>query len=110
MSIHLEDRANHVLNQLYNIEEDFYLESLPPVTSALKRLQNILRRIHREMGKQVVVLVDKYDQPVLNVLENPTKARANRDSLRNLYSILKDAKERAHPLCIRDRRHDVFQN
>ena len=36
-----------------------------------------------------MVLVDEYDRPVLNVLEDPEKARASRDKLRNLYSILK---------------------
>ena len=39
------------------------------------------------------MLVDEYDRPVLNVLENREKAQANRDKLRNLYSILKDAED-----------------
>ena len=39
------------------------------------------------------MLVDEYDRPVLNVLEDKEKARENRDTLRDLYSILKDAEE-----------------
>ena len=39
------------------------------------------------------MLVDEYDRPVLNVLEDPEKARASRDKLRNLYSILKDTEK-----------------
>ena len=88
-----EDLENHILNQLYNIEEDFSLESLPPIKTAPERLQNILRRVHRETGKQVVVLIDEYDRPVLNVLENLDRAREIRDDLRDFYSILKDAED-----------------
>ncbi len=88
-----EDLENHILNQLYNIEEDFSLESLPPIKTAPERLQNILRRVHRETGKQVVVLIDEYDRPVLNVLENLDRAREIRDDLGDFYSILKDAED-----------------
>ncbi len=88
-----EDLKNHVLNQLCNIEEDLHLESLPAVTSPSDRLQNILRRAHRATGKQVVVLIDEYDRPVLNVLEDLDRARENRDDLRDIYSILKDAQK-----------------
>ncbi|MCY4226931.1 MAG: AAA family ATPase [Gammaproteobacteria bacterium] len=90
------DLEKNVLNQLYNIEEVFRLESLPPAETAPERLQNILRRLHRTTGRQVVVLVDEYDRPVLNVLEDDEKARANRDKLRNLYSVLKDSEDHIH--------------
>jgi len=83
---HLED---NVLHQLHNIEEDFNLESLPPVRTGPERLQNILRRLHRTTGQRVVVLVDEYDKPVLDVLENPEMARANRDCLKGIYSMIK---------------------
>ncbi len=39
------------------------------------------------------MLVDEYDKPVLDVLEDDEKARANRDSLREIYSILKSAQK-----------------
>ena len=82
-----------VLNQLYDIEVEHDLKSLPPVTSAPERLRSILTRLHQATGRQVVVLIDEYDRPVLNVLEDSEKARANRDGLCDLYSILKDAEE-----------------
>ncbi len=84
---------NNVLNQLYAIEEEFNLESLPPVRTSPERLQNILRHLHRQAGQQVVVLVDEYDKPVLDVLEKPKMAKKNRDYLQGLYGILKDADE-----------------
>ncbi|MYB34295.1 MAG: AAA family ATPase, partial [Gammaproteobacteria bacterium] len=86
------DLEESALSQLYSIEKAFEIE-LPPVKSATERLRHILEQLHRKSGQQAVVLVDEYDRPVLNVLDDSEKARANRDKLRNLYSILKDAED-----------------
>ena len=88
-----EQVEKNVLNQLREIESTFDLKSLPPVTEAPDRLRNILTRLHQKAGQQVAVLVDEYDRPVLNVLEDNEQASANRDALRDLYSILKDSEE-----------------
>ena len=39
----------------------------------------------------MVVLVDEYDKPILDALEVPDIARANRDFLRGLYATIKDS-------------------
>ena len=88
-----EHVENTVLNQLYDLEVEYDLKSLPPVTTSPERLRSILGRLHRTTGQQAVVLVDEYDRPVLNVLEDCAKASESRDILRDLYSILKDAEE-----------------
>ncbi|MYB34190.1 MAG: AAA family ATPase, partial [Gammaproteobacteria bacterium] len=88
-----EDIESHVQNQLSKIELAFDLKSLSSARTASERLENVLYFLHRKTGQQAVVLVDEYDRPVLNVLEDQEKARANRNKLRNLYSILKDAEE-----------------
>ncbi len=41
-------------------------------------------------GQRVVVLVDEYDKPILDNLTDPQMARAMREGLRNLYSVIKD--------------------
>jgi len=82
----------NVLNQLHGIELAFDLES-PPVTHAADRLRNLLTLLHRATGRQAVVLVDEYDKPVLDVLEDQEKARANRDCLKEIYSILKSSED-----------------
>ncbi|NJO02824.1 MAG: AAA family ATPase [Bacteroidia bacterium] len=38
---------------------------------------------------QVVVLIDEYDKPIIDYLENISQAEANREILKNFYSILK---------------------
>ena len=36
------------------------------------------------------MLVDEYDKPILDALEEPEVARANRNYLRGLYAVIKD--------------------
>jgi hypothetical protein len=51
----------------------------------------LIREAHRSTGQRVVVLVDEYDKPILDNLTRPDAARAIRDGLRNLYSVVKDS-------------------
>ena len=37
-----------------------------------------------------MVLIDEYDKPILDALEAPEVARADRDCLRGLYAVIKD--------------------
>ena len=57
----------------------------PPV-----RLRRLIRTLHERTGRGAVVLVDEYDKPVLDVLDEPGTARRNRDLLRGLYGTIKD--------------------
>ena len=88
------DVERSILNQLVWIEEEAQLD-LPeaPAWTGPERLQDILRRLHHSTGRKVVVLVDEYDKPILDVLHDPDLARANRDYLRGFYGIIKDCAE-----------------
>ena len=87
------DVERSVLNQLVWIEEENQLKPLDPASTGPERLQDILRRLHRTTGQQVVVLVDEYDKPILDVIGNPEMATANRDYLRGFYGIIKGSAE-----------------
>ena len=54
-----------------------------------ERFGHLFRTLHRQTGQQVAVLVDEYDKPILDALEEPAVARANRDYLRGLYATIK---------------------
>ena len=51
----------------------------------------MIRALQRQAGQPVVVLVDEYDKPILDALETPEMARANRDYLRGLYAAIKSS-------------------
>ena len=55
-----------------------------------ERFAFLLETLHERSGQPVAVLVDEYDKPILDTLEEPGTARANRDFLRGLYAVLKD--------------------
>ena len=54
------------------------------------RFAALLGAPHRRAGRRVVVLVDEYDKPILDALETPDVARANRNFLRGFYAVVKD--------------------
>ncbi len=87
-----DDIERSVLNQLAIIERN---AGLPPASceTGPERLQDLLDRLHRAAGRRVVVLVDEYDKPILDMIEDPERAAANRDYLRGFYGVIKDSAE-----------------
>ncbi len=84
-----EDIERNILNQLAIIEHGAGLDEVPVANTGPERLQNVLYHLRCATGRQVVVLVDEYDKPILDVLHDPELARANRDYLRGFYGIVK---------------------
>ena len=55
--------------------------------------RNLMLEAKAKCGQNVVVLIDEYDKPILDNLHNSEAAIANREGLKNLYSVIKDADE-----------------
>ena len=55
------------------------------------RFDHLIKTLHERTGQRVAVLVDEYDKPILDALDEPEVARANRDYLRGLYAVIKEA-------------------
>jgi len=49
----------------------------------------LIRETEKRHGSKVVVLVDEYDKPILDNVENPDIAVEIKEGLKNLYSVLK---------------------
>ena len=86
--------------QLEHHEEDAGIA--PRHSPGPLRFFRLLRELHRQRGNRAVVLVDEYDKPILDPLfsgapdENGdpsgrAAARKNRDYLRGLYAVIKEA-------------------
>ena len=43
------------------------------------------------VNAKIVLLIDEYDKPIIDYLENPDKANENREILKQFYSIIKDS-------------------
>ena len=74
--------------QLDAIEEEASVAARYDTVPA--RLRHLIRTLHRHTGQRAVILVDEYDKPILDALDAPETARANRDFLRGLYAVIKD--------------------
>ncbi len=66
-------------------------EVVSEYATAPGRFSSLLEALHDRAGQPVVVLIDEYDKPMLDALEVPEIARANRDFLRGLYAVIKDS-------------------
>ena len=58
--------------------------------TAPERFGHLLEILHGRDGQPVAVLIDEYDKPILDALDVPEVARANRDFLRGVYAVIKD--------------------
>ncbi|WP_319577415.1 AAA family ATPase [uncultured Desulfobacter sp.] len=55
------------------------------------RFAELIRKVWKKTGKSVVILVDEYDKPILDHIDNTAKAEEMRDGLKNVYSVIKDS-------------------
>ncbi|WP_291593802.1 ATP-binding protein [Bacteroides sp.] len=53
------------------------------------RLTNLIKRVYEQTGKKVVVLIDEYDAPLLDVMHERENLGVLRNIMRNFYSPLK---------------------
>ncbi len=56
------------------------------------RLGELIERMYSQTGQTVVLLVDEYDKPILDAIEDTEVATANRNMLRGLYGATKYSK------------------
>ncbi len=79
----------NIANQLGLIEHAAGLDPPNPAEAPPERLRTLLYHLHRQTGQKAVVLVDEYDKPILDGLPDLDRAKANRDYLQGVYSIIK---------------------
>ena len=88
------DLPADVADQLEAMESDAGVAAGP--AGAPERLRRLIRTLHERAQRRVVVLVDDYDKPILDALDAPDLARANRDFLCGLYGVVKDCDAHVH--------------
>jgi len=53
------------------------------------KFKELIQKLYEKYNQKVVVLIDEYDKPILDVIEDTEKARRNRDILKKFFEILK---------------------
>ena len=83
-----ESLQQQVSEQLRDLEKAVGLK--PDSTSCSGRFKELIKHLEQQAGQRVVILIDEYDKPILDAINQPDIARANRDFLRGFYSTIKD--------------------
>lgn len=87
---HMEkDALERYLDYILSVQEEEYGVTSTSHDSNI-RLSNLIREAYKKTGKQVVVLIDEYDAPLLDVVHEDEHLGELRQVMRNFYSPLKD--------------------
>ena len=84
-----DELHDNLTEQFDALESEYAAES--GYDRAPIRFRSLLRELHRRTGRRVVVLVDEYDKPILDAIDDPEIATLNRRRLRALYGTIKFA-------------------
>ena len=82
-----EQLERYLSSQLELMEHKYGILTESP--DANIRLTNLIRRAYEQTGRQVVVLIDEYDAPLLDVVHEEKNLPVLRNIMRNFYSPLK---------------------
>ena len=85
-----KDRESLNNSIIKNLERFLFLNDLdfPSEKNAGDMFANIITKLYKQFGK-VVVLIDEYDKPITDNINDLEKAEEIRDSLKSFYTVLK---------------------
>ena len=78
INIHLEDLAE---NEGITLKKELVSD----------KFYELIRKLYEKYNEKTVILIDEYDKPILDAIQNIDYAKENREILKDFYSTLKDA-------------------
>jgi hypothetical protein len=88
-----ESELNDWLHQQLDENQKALDVSLPMHSNPAIRLTRLIQQAVQQHGQPAVILIDEYDKPILDNIDQPAIAAQLRDGLKNLYSVLKGQDE-----------------
>ncbi|WP_461466212.1 ATP-binding protein [Melaminivora sp.] len=83
------DLQSRLDSHLQRYESQWHLT--PVDQSHPERFRSLIQHLAAQTGQRVVVLIDEYDKPILDRIEDRVRAAEIRDALKDFYSVLKDS-------------------
>jgi hypothetical protein len=83
----MNELRRSIEQQLEDYEEIYGANPLD--TTPATRFNGLIKRAYKQTGQKVVILIDEYDAPLLEVLTEPELLEVIRDFMRNFYSKIK---------------------
>ncbi len=84
-----QDLQGRIDSHLRRFEEAHGLHAVD--ASLPERFRTLILQLAAKTGQRVVVLVDEYDKPILDRIEDRDKALAIREVLKDFYAVIKDS-------------------
>lgn len=94
--VNKDDLADLLNAQLDNMESTYLGSPSPSQASPAIRFNNLIRDIFHTTGKQVVILVDEYDKPLVQSIDHAELQDYYRAVLKGFYGILKSCDPYIH--------------
>lgn len=83
-----ENALNDILDRELKQIEEIYGRDKNDVSES-DRFYSAIKRAHEKTGKGVVILVDEYDKPLLDTMDNPSLQAKNRNIFKGFWGVLK---------------------
>jgi hypothetical protein len=83
-----DNALNSLLNEVICGWEDIYGTRESETTFGL-RFKGVIKRAYEKTGQRVVILVDEYDKPILQEIDNDEQQEDYRSTLKEFYGVLK---------------------
>ena len=83
-----KENFHECMSYLFDIQETIYgMDNKGEVESV--RFSKLMQAAHSQTGKPVVILIDEYDKPILDNIDNPELMDYCRTNLQSLYGVMK---------------------
>lgn len=82
------ERLDALLSNQLTQWEELYGHG-PDETTLSLRFKGVIRRAAKQTGQRVVILIDEYDKPMLQALDNDELQEIYRDTLKAFYGVMK---------------------
>lgn len=87
----IEARLREILWKYQAVHE---IEFDTPMQTIEGIFLELIQKLQEKYQQKVVILIDEYDKPLLDVIDDPKKAKENTEVIKSFYGALKDADER----------------
>jgi hypothetical protein len=88
-----EDYKRRIIQELLKNYLHNELDTFQKTEDEVELFENLIINIYRKHKKGVVILIDEYDKPILDLIENIKEAEQVRKYLKAFYSVLKNLDE-----------------
>jgi len=88
-----DDYKKRIIQELLKNYLNNELDTSQKTEDEVELFENLIINIYRKHKKKVVILIDEYDKPILDLIENIKEAEQVRKYLKAFYSVLKNLDE-----------------